>query len=51
MKVVGDQSPGQTAGAAFFHNPAKAHEKIFAISVMSKNYSALDAPGNDMMQG
>jgi hypothetical protein len=51
MKVVGDQGPGQTMGVGIFHNPAKACEKIFAISVIAKNFSTLDTPSYDMMQG
>lgn len=51
MKMVGDQCPGKAAGAGLLQDLAQPVDKIATILNIFENFSTLNAPCNNMVQG
>ena len=47
--MVGDKSPGKTAGFGFLDNSSKPIQETIAIGIVFKDIGAFNSPNNDMM--
>jgi hypothetical protein len=51
VEVVGHQAPGEQAGLGGHHDPFQAVEEVVAVGVVGEEGAALDATGDDVVQG
>ncbi len=51
MKVVGNKRPRVAGRGGFFQDAAKSIQEIVAVIIISEDFSAFDAPHDDVMQG
>ena len=50
-EMIGDKSPGKTAGTGFFNYCSEPIEEIKSVAIVFKNIRPFDSSDNDVMQG